>query len=495
MKKISKKDLITYSITFILTCVVFLPLLTGHYASDSYNIYNIGYHDYAIRYSLNDGRIFMSLLGLIADKINISINIYIFITLFFALIISNIAVIKLSKIIKKYKEPKNIFQEIIITIISYITIFNFMYLENMYFVECIVMAASILVFLTSADILVEKNNKYIIKSLLLSTLGVMFYQGTVGMFFTLVCLFTILKNKNDIKQMMIDILKSGIIAAIAILIDLLTIKICGSILGMNQDRYGSISNIFDNIEFLIFILPNIMQTTCYLFPKNALYIFLSILTIIVIIYQTRNITKEDNTIFYYLLLLFIAIASSLIINFTTLSSYDTGRLKDSLGAMIGIIFCLLYVKTNLLDNKTKLSKIAILTLLAFSIINIVNYENLMLLHKEVNKLEKQEVQELDKYISQYEEETGIKVNKIIKIPTRGNSNKAYFESIKNKSTYARNALRLYWSSDGIINFYTQRNLENVKITDEQYKFYLQNEDAQRGYMCIDDTLYINMYIT
>lgn len=495
MKKISKKDIITYLITFLLTCIVFLPLLTGHYASDSYNIYNLGYHDYAIRYSLNDGRIFMSILGLIADKINISINLFIFITLFCALLISNIAVIKLSKIIKKYKQPTNIFQEIIVMIISYITIFNFMYLENMYFVECIVMAASILLFLTSADILVEKNSKYLIKSLTLASLGVMFYQGTVGMFFTLVCLFTILKNKNNIKQMIIDLLKSGIIAAIAILIDLLTIKICGNILGMYQDRYGSISNIFNNIKFLLFVLPDIMQTACYLFPKNALYIFLGILTIIVAIYQTKNITKEDNTIIYYLAILFVAIASSLVINFTTLSSYDTGRLKDSLGAMIGIVFCLLYVKTNLLDNKTKLSKITILTLLVFSIINIVNYENLMLVHKEVNKLEKKEVQELDEYISQYEEDTGIKVDKIMKVPVRGNSNKAYFKSIKNKSTYARNALRLYWSADGIINFYTQRNLENIRITNEQYEDYLQNEDKQRGYMCIGDTLYINVYIT
>ena len=67
---------------FIITCLIFSPLLTGHYASDSYNIYNIGYHDYAIKYSLNDGRIFMAILGLIASKINISIDTYAFITLF-----------------------------------------------------------------------------------------------------------------------------------------------------------------------------------------------------------------------------------------------------------------------------------------------------------------------------------------------------------------------------------------------------------------------------
>ena len=195
MKKINKKDLITYTVLTIITCIIFIPLLVGHYASDSYNIYNIGYHDYAIKYSLNDGRIFMSALGLIANKINIPLNIYISITLFLALLISNVAVMVLSKIIKKYKEPKNIFQEIVVIIISYITIFNFMYLENLYFVESIVMAVSILLLIISANVLVEKNKQYFIKSVILTILAIMCYQGTIGLFFAYVLLFTILKNK------------------------------------------------------------------------------------------------------------------------------------------------------------------------------------------------------------------------------------------------------------------------------------------------------------
>ena len=99
MKKINKKELIIYTIMFAITCAIFTPLLIGHYSTDTYNISNVGYQNYAIHWSLIDGRIFMAILGLIASKINISIEAYTFITLFSAIIISNLAIITLSKII------------------------------------------------------------------------------------------------------------------------------------------------------------------------------------------------------------------------------------------------------------------------------------------------------------------------------------------------------------------------------------------------------------
>lgn len=494
MKKINKKDLIIYTITFVITCLIFLPLLTGHYASDSYNIYNIGYHDYAIKYSLNDGRVFMAILGLIANKVNMSLDVYIFITLFLALLISNITVMILNKIIKKYKKPQNIFQEIIVIIISYITVFNFMYLENMYFVECVVMAISVLLFILSANILVEKNNKYFIKSSILTILGVMFYQGTIGMFLAFVFLFTILKNKNNVKQMIIDLIKCGIIAGIGVLADLLVVKIVGHVLNMNQSRYGSLSNIQKNIVYIISVLPQIMKENCGLFPKNLLFIFLTIVTLIVIMYQSKNINKTDNTIYKYLSILGITILSAFVIHLSTLTSIDTGRLKNSLGALVGIIFIFLYVETNLLENKGKLSKLTILTLLTFAIINMFNYENIILQHKETNKLEKEEIQNVEEYIEQYEERTGIKVTKIVKIPISGNRSKGYFTSTKNRSIFTHNSMRVYWAADGMVNLYTKRDLELVKITREQKEYYENNHDEQRGYECIDDILYLDTYI-
>lgn len=362
IKNILKKDIIIFIMTFVFTIIVFIPLLKGHYATDTYNIANVGYYNYAINWSLKDGRIFMALIGIMASEINISIDAYVFITLIVALLISNITVFVLSKIIKKYKKTNNIFQDVIVIIISYITIFNFMYLENMYFVESIVMAISVLLFLISAYLLVEKSKNYIINSMIFTIIGIICYQGTIGIIFAFSILFSILKNKNDIKKILIDLIKCGIIALISVLLNIITVKIIGDILKIQQTRLGHPSKILENIGIIILTLPKILQETCNLFPKNMLLMFLVLLTIIVVIYDIKN--KKNYIIDKYLAIVMITIASSCVTYILTLTSFYTGRLRNSLGALIGIIFIFLYTETTIFEKKNKLKIITFLMLLS-----------------------------------------------------------------------------------------------------------------------------------
>ncbi len=489
MKRINKTDIIIFAIIFIITCIIFIPFLQGHYATDTYNIANIGYKEYAIEWSLKDGRIFMCIIGLIASKINMPIKLYVFITLFLALVISNISVIILSKIIKKYKEPKKNIQKIIVIVISYITIFNFMYLEDMYFVESIVMASSILLFMISAYILTEKNKQYILKSLILNIIGIMCYQGTIGMFFSFTILFTILKNKNNVKQIIIDLIKCGVIALVAVLLNIIAVKIIGNILKIKQTRLSKISKIFSNIEGIIATLPTILQKTCNLFPKNAFIIFLDIITIIVIIYQIKDIKKANNLIYKYVTIMVIAILGSCVTYLLSPTSFFTGRLRNPIGSLIGMIFIFLYVETNLFEKKKILSIITYLTLISYIALNFGNYENIMFQHKKINELEKLQVSEIDNKINEYEKNTGIKVTKIVKVPRKKTSSQN-----KGANDITRNALKTRWAVDGVINFYTERNLENIDATEEKIKYYFKNYDYEREYKCIDDTLYINVYV-
>lgn len=482
----NKKQLIIFVITFIITCIIFIPFLTGHYATDSYNIANIGYKEYAIKWSLKDGRILMCLIGLIASKINISIEVFIFITLFIALIISNITVVFLINVVKRYKKPQNIIQEIILIVISYVTIFNFTYLENMYFAESIVMALALLLFIISANILVEKDKNYIIKSLFLNIIGVMCYQGTVGMLFAFVTLFTILKNKNNVKQIIIDIMKSGILALIPILINIITVKLIGNIMNLEQNRLGQVSDIFNNVKVIIITLPTILQRTCNLFQKNMLILFTIALIFVIIMYIYKDKEKSD-IIYKSLAIIFMLIASGCVVYVLTLSSFYTGRLRNSIGALIGVLFILLYVETNIFEKKEKISIITYLILITYIIVNILNYENIMFKHKEVNNLEKIQVKEIEQYIDKYEKDTGIKVTKIVKVPQ-----KTVYE--ENENDIIRNALKTNWASDGVINFYTKRNLETIELTKEQAIYYYKNFDKEKEYQCIGDILYINVYV-
>lgn len=497
MKKVNKKDLIIYLVIFLITVIIFFPLLEGHYATDSYNIFHLGYHEYAIKYSLNDGRVFMALLGLIAEKINISIEAYVFLTLFLALMISNINVIVLKNIIKKYKDTQNIYQEIALTVICYITIFNFMYLENLYFVESIVMSISILLFIISANILVKKDNKYFLKSSILTIIGVMMYQGTIGLFITYTVLFTILKNKNNIKQIIIDTIQCGVIAVIGIAFDLILVKIVGHILNMNQIRYGKLSDIPKNIKFISKTFVDKIKKCSELFPHDVFTFFLSVLAMITVVYQYKNLeSKEKKTNLILLKVVFVAIVAIVVpfaMHITTLSSYGSGRLKNSIGAIVGIVFLLFYVETDFLTRRNLLNIFSYLVLSSFVIITLTNYELIILQHKKVNELEKKDVEKIEQYISNYENETGIKVTKTIGIMTLGRKNDAYFSVIKNKSAYADNAFRTYWSYAGCIEKYTGRKFEDVYVTKDEYYGYLDRYDRERGYECIGDILYVNTY--
>ena len=250
MKKRQKDFLIFFGI-FILAILMYSNWLTMHYASDTYNIMNVGYETYATNWSLKDGRLIMYLITMICAKLNVSIEIYVIGTLLGALLISTGCVIKLKNTILKNGES-NLKKEILITIASFFTIFNFMYIENMYFVEAIVMALSLLAFIYSADFIVNNKgikNKSI--ALILAIIGVIAYQGTAGFLIIVTFVFSLLKNKvelkdskeniktnikTNIKQILMDVFVAGVCALIGICINMLIVNVIGDITGKLQTR-------------------------------------------------------------------------------------------------------------------------------------------------------------------------------------------------------------------------------------------------------------------
>ena len=227
--KINKQKIITCILVVLITLLIYSPLLMGHYSTDTYRLIEMGYEKYSIEYSLNDGRLFMYFIGQLAAKININIMTYVILLTFIALIISCICVILLIKILKKYSNKEKI---CLISLISYITIMNFMYLENLYFTECIVMAISIMLYILAAYYLTENENK--LKTFLLVLVGVFCYQGTINVFITFSFLFPIIKNKKINKQTLKNTIWALGISFVSIIINMIQIKICGKYYGFNK---------------------------------------------------------------------------------------------------------------------------------------------------------------------------------------------------------------------------------------------------------------------
>ncbi len=491
MKKINKKDIIIFSIMLIITLIIFSKYLTGYFATDTYSIYLRGYEDYAIKNSLNDGRIIMGLIGILANMINIPIKIYTIILITLSLVTSCFSIMILKNMILELKDAKSKVVAFLVTIISYYTIFNFMYIENLGFVECFVMALSILFYLLATKNLITQNKKSYIKATIFLILGVMSYQGTISMYFLSVFVFSILKEEN-IKNIAKNIVICIVMAIVAVIVNYLEIKLVGQIFGTNQTRTSGFSNLKNNI---IYIINNSRRAIIYtgsLLPQYWYLGFLSIIETVVIIKSI--IQKNPYIIMEQLMIIIVSIILGFIISVIDLSGFWSGRIRFSIGATIGFLFLHLYVKTNWLEEEKISNNILIVIFLVYGIINTVTYINVTNIGKMVNELDQKISEEIKQYMIQYEEQTNIKVTKIA-IINGGSTIKAYYKELGYKGAVpTTSAVRTSWAVRGIINYYTQKELEEVSVNKKQEEYYIENVDKNKEYMCVEDTLYITSYM-
>lgn len=315
-----KKELIIFITVFIFSLIIFYNFVNMHYATDTYNIINRGYKEYAIKYSLNDGRIFMCLIGLIADFIKLPIQTFIITLTVLAIFVSCICVMLIRKNILKYKEVKNIGMEILVTLISYVTIFNFMYLENMQFAECFVMSLSILFYIIASNILIEKNNNYILKSMLLTTCGILCYQGTIGFLVLITFVFSLINYPKNFKQTATNTILSGILCIIGVVVNLIQIKVCGEIFNMTQNRMGGFENIIFNLKYIVKNLKYILINNSDLFPSFLMILYIISIFCIISIYC---IEKSSFYFVYVVEIIIVAICVAFAPNLFSLAGFGS----------------------------------------------------------------------------------------------------------------------------------------------------------------------------
>lgn len=507
MKINKKKDFIIFIIISIISYIIFQGYITNHYATDTYNIMNKGYTEYSMSNSFIDGRIIMGGLNLIVDFINLPTNIVVISFTLIGILISCIAVIILKNMILDIKQTQSKFLEIIAITISYVTIFNFMYVENLYFIEAIVMGLSILMYTLAIREIVQKNKHYYLKALIYSIIATFSYQGTIGLLMIYGFLFIITKNKKDTKQIMKDLLIVISIIGVSYIINIIQIKIITNILDVNQKRLNGISelisdakNVFLNFDYKIFYV--IILNSCGLFPSGLmLYLIIAIIGI-VMIYEIKN---KKETLFkgiIQILILSILITTGMCI--ISSSSYDTGRIHNVIGALIGLIYIYIFCNSDIFIRNNNIKIILTIILVIYTVILMLNTMNLINQHKKVNNLEKQQCEQLEQYIKKYEQENNTKVTKAKYFQIGGKKERGYFETISNKSVLTYNGVACIWSSIGTINFYTNRNFKDEEIImeenmEENMKLFINYvKNIQNGldnnFVIVNDTLYYSVFI-
>lgn len=502
MKK-RTKNLILFFILFVITGVVFWNYVSMHYATDTYNIMNIGYEKYAINNSLSDGRIFMFLIGMFANVTNIPINIYVITLTVLGLLISCIAVVVLKDMIMKFCKKETKLQEFIAILIAYCTIFNFMYVENLYFVEAAVMACSILLYIIAVKQIIERKKLYVLKAGILAIVATFCYQGTIGLFALYGVVFSIVKNGKNIKETLKDFGVIILITIISFVANLIQIDIATYVAGTTQKRLNGIQNLLENFmyvlkNFVAMVLNTMFISNCGLFPNYLMMIFILIITVMAGIYEIQ--TKQNGLVFNILFLFIVTILITVAMCVVSIASYDTGRIHVPVGALIGVILIYLFCKTSIFEDETIIKYLIITTLIAYNLITIVNTISILYQHKQVNKLEQEQCEGLEEYIATYEKENNVQITEARYFKLSNMKQYGYFDEIKNESVLTYDGVACTWSAIGTINFYTERNFEDnyLEAYPNRELFYAYAAKRKLGYegnfVIMDNILYFLAYI-
>lgn len=391
-----KKCFIIFLIVFIITVILFLPWIKGHYTTDTYEIMQMGYVEYASNVFLTNGRLLSAIFLIIANIINIPIQWLVGISLVAALIISSLSVVSLYNIAMKYKgSDNNILLEILLIMISYCIIFNFFYIEDLFFLETVIMALSVYLSICAAKVFIAEDKYYTVKTVIILSLLTICYNGSITIFPLLaICFYLIKENTIDQKLFLKKVIQIAIICAIVLLLDLLLIKFIPCI--TNQKVTDRINlNLSRNIVYISRNAGSVIVNTSNIFPK---YFFIGF-TIAVIINMVVTAKEEKSKhLINELILMCIGIVSPFCIYISTLSSFGSGRLHVAMGMLIGVL--MLYNIIKIKEQKKSMFFVGIVII--YFLVNVVNYAMIIKEHKEVNKINENNVIEIKQYVEEYE---------------------------------------------------------------------------------------------
>lgn len=324
MIKKYKNEIIMFLILFVFSILMCNGFVRMHYTVDTYKVADVGYVEYATKWSLKDGRILMYIILLVMNICNVPLVVSNYIFEICAIIISIISVMTIYNMILKFKSVDSIKGKSIILIASYLVIFNFMYLEIFYFLESIIISTSILLFILSTKNILKGTLKGVIIGTILSIVSMFVYQGSIGFFIVFSISMLIIKNQKINKDLMKHIFFIGVITFISVLINLIIVKYIDDYLGIYNARLG-LKNIIYNIRYMINNIHLILINTCGLLPK---YVFLLSIVGLIFFYVIYNIFKKEDKqhIINILFIFIIAIFGSFVLFVGTTTSFNCGRM-------------------------------------------------------------------------------------------------------------------------------------------------------------------------
>ena len=175
-----KREVWMFLIIFALALLMCMAFLQPHYTHDTYYIELSGYSRYAQTNFVPEGRPITGLVMILADLINIDIKVLGVISFVIAIAFLSLSVVLLYKIMTK--ENKNISNQVMTLLVSFLIIFNYLMIEHIYFLESSIMSLGILLSVYACKVFTNNEKYRYLKSYLLLLVAVFCYQGSIAIF-------------------------------------------------------------------------------------------------------------------------------------------------------------------------------------------------------------------------------------------------------------------------------------------------------------------------
>lgn len=491
MKKIKEIFLDTKIYLFtIITLCFFGVFVRMQYAPDTYFVFSDTTRAVITQF-FSCGRFVTGIAaGVCKGLLNLSDNCIYILSYTFAIICTIISLYRLFNLINK--DIKNKILSMILSTLVIINIFSF---ELFVYIEKGIMMFSVLMCILAVEqvdkLLENKKWKHFIWSIIYMLIATCSYQGTVGILVA-ISLIYIIKYSKTIKEFLLNNVKVALIYGIPAIINFVMVRFTS-----NNARVEGNIVLSESIQKIIDGTKSLLVNTYDLFPK---YLFsICILGIILFAIYKAIVSKEENAkgkllkitgIFYILAgTLFATVAPQILQN--TDSIWFVARSSYPMASVIGIL--LIYIFNNF--NIKNIEKNAIIIFSSiFMIIQIIFFMRFAIDGYTVNYEDKQQATQIINAINKYEEQTGKQVTKIAFYQDEYTS--YVYPDIKASGDINIRAFSKDWVAIAIINYYSGRQLEIVKGSDQLQQDFKEKdwgEYSEEQITFENDTIHLCLY--
>lgn len=474
---------------YILISVTFFGIFCKmEYATDTYSVLETPFKDMLIHF-ISSGRLVTACWYTIYKVFNLSSNIAYMLSFILAIICTSISIYKLENIFSKDIKSKAI--SILASVLIIINIFS---IELYLFIEKGILMLSVLFCVCAVEKLIkyfEGNKKSLVGVLAYMLLANFSYQGTVGLFVAIALLY-IVKHTKDIKSFVMNSIVTGLGYGVPALINYITVRFI-----FVNNRVNGANDFLESIAKIISGTKSMMFSTFEIMPKY-LFIGLVVVLALIIIYKLirSNINNKKKA------LLILGMAMIILGNFVvtifpqimqnTASIWFVPRSTYTFASLLGILLVYLYMNT---DVNIKLEKALLISLVIYLSIQYVSFQNISRDRYILNYMDNYTIMQMQEKIEEYEKESGNKVSKI-----------SFYEGKSKEYTYPKlfvngdtNIKAFYpeWSRLNAINYYLNRDLENVendkKVEEHYFKDKVWEYYNDEQIIIVGDTVHMFIY--